>query len=292
MNEIHGFKYFSSNQYEMLFTEESQCYDFAKSYLLLKNEKNDLIGFLSVTINKNFKDLKFLEPLSESNYLKNNIINKSISINSISICNQFKQKGYTKYLYDALFQLAKKENLIVLRNYYDLSDMGIVFLKNKDFEDNINLISLGRNNDDKEFYYGKFRDYFNNQFSDSFKYVKNLFCGEENISYFLTIQKSLNQIDKFFYKKFINKNLKNDNFIQVFNYFIKKVDEILLQKTNYDSKNLLVYFREKEINKVFEKMKEKFGLLNNEDLNNLKEDIEKEIKNITKLTKNKKYIDR
>ena len=233
VNDFVGLKYLKEDSFYNSISKES---DYKKAYIILKTEKNDLIGALSVTSNKNNK--KFIE------------------LNTVGVCEQFRNKGFAKILYQALKSIVKDRNIILKRDLALISEVGRKTIKKIDFNELPNVI---------EFKYSEtknsFKDIINNEnyyIRDNLKYRDfnevefNLIMELEkkvtkinNESFNLKKQDREKLLDKF--NETIEKFEFEDFDIETLNKLLKIVDEyenkiqidLLLDRENlFNSKNI------------------------------------------------------
>lgn len=107
LNDIYGISYLKHNSFQY------QDFEYDKIFIVLKNEFDDMLGFLALGRNKNDADINLFK------------------INSISIKHQFRGLNLTDELYLFAEKLAKENNFIILRDTYSLSDDGRQFLNKK-----------------------------------------------------------------------------------------------------------------------------------------------------------------
>lgn len=118
INDLVGLKYLKEDFFYNSISEES---DYKKAYIILKTKKNDLIGALTVTSNKS-NDM-FIE------------------LNTVGVCEQFRNKGFAKILYQALKSIIKDKNIILKRDLAMISEVGRKTIKGIDFNEvEFNLI--------------------------------------------------------------------------------------------------------------------------------------------------------
>ena len=107
LNDIYGVSYLKHNNFEY------QDFEYDKVFIVLKNEFDDMLGFLALSRNRNDEDINIFK------------------INSISIKHQFRGLDLTDELYLFAEKLAKENDFIILRDTYSLSDDGRKFLNKK-----------------------------------------------------------------------------------------------------------------------------------------------------------------
>lgn len=107
LNDIYGISYLKYNNFQY------QDFEYDKIFIVLKNEFDDMLGFLALGRNKNDADINLFK------------------INTISIKHQFRGLNLTDELYLFAEKLAKENNFIILRDTYSLSDDGRQFLNKK-----------------------------------------------------------------------------------------------------------------------------------------------------------------
>ena len=106
-NDIYGVSYLKHNNFEY------QDFEYDKVFIVLKNEFDDMLGFLALSRNRNDEDINVFK------------------INSISIKHQFRGLDLTDELYLFAEKLAKENDFIILRDTYSLSEDGRKFLNKK-----------------------------------------------------------------------------------------------------------------------------------------------------------------
>ena len=107
LNDIYGISYLKHNNFQY------KDFEYDKIFIVLKNEFDDMLGFLALVRNKNDADINLFK------------------INTISIKHQFRGLNLTDELYLFAEKLAKENNFIILRDTYSLSDDGRQFLNKK-----------------------------------------------------------------------------------------------------------------------------------------------------------------
>lgn len=107
LNDIYGISYLKYNNFQY------QDFEYDKIFIVLKNEFDDMLGFLALGRNKNDADINLFK------------------INTISIKHQFRGLNLTDELYLFAEKLAKENNFIILRDTYSLSNDGRQFLNKK-----------------------------------------------------------------------------------------------------------------------------------------------------------------
>lgn len=233
INDLVGLKYLKEDFFYNSISEES---DYKKAYIILKTKKNDLIGALTVTSNKS-NDM-FIE------------------LNTVGICEQFRNKGFAKILYQALKSIIKDKNIILKRDLAMISEVGRKTIKGIDFNELPNVIEFKYNETNNSF-----KDIINNEnyyIRDNLKYKGfnetefNLIMELEkkvtkinNESFNLKKQDREKLLDKF--NETIEKFEFEDFDIETLNKLLKIVDEyenkiqidLLLDRENlFNSKNI------------------------------------------------------
>lgn len=233
INDLVGLKYLKEDFFYNSISEES---DYKKAYIILKTKKNDLIGALTVTSNKS-NDM-FIE------------------LNTVGVCEQFRNKGFAKILYQALKSIIKDKNIILKRDLAMISEVGRKTIKGIDFNELPNVIEFKYNETNNSF-----KDIINNEnyyIRDNLKYKGfnetefNLIIELEkkvtkinNESFNLKKQDREKLLDKF--NETIEKFEFEDFDIETLNKLLKIVDEyenkiqidLLLDKENlFNSKNI------------------------------------------------------
>ena len=107
LNNIYGVSYLKHNNFEY------QDFEYDKVFIVLKNEFDDMLGFLALSRNRNDEDVNVFK------------------INSISIKHQFRGLDLTDELYLFAEKLATENDFIILRDTYSLSEDGRKFLNKK-----------------------------------------------------------------------------------------------------------------------------------------------------------------
>ena len=107
LNDIYGVSYLKHNNFEY------KDFEYDKVFIVLKNEFDDMLGFLALSRNRNDEDINVFK------------------INSISIKHQFRGLDLTDELYLFAEKLAKENDFIILRDTYSLSEDGRKFLNKK-----------------------------------------------------------------------------------------------------------------------------------------------------------------
>lgn len=107
LNDIYGVSYLKHNNFEY------KDFEYDKIFIVLRNEFDDMLGFLALSRNQNDADLNLFK------------------VNSISIKHQFRGLNLTDELYLFAEKLAKENNFIVMRDTYSLSEDGSKFLNKK-----------------------------------------------------------------------------------------------------------------------------------------------------------------
>lgn len=233
INDLVGLKYLKEDFFYNSISEES---DYKKAYIILKTKKNDLIGALTVTSNKS-NDM-FIE------------------LNTVGVCEQFRNKGFAKILYQALKSIIKDKNIILKRDLAMISEVGRKTIKGIDFNELPNVIEFKYNETNNSF-----KDIINNEnyyIRDNLKYKGfnetefNLIIELEkkvtkinNESFNLKKQDREKLLDKF--NETIEKFEFEDFDIETLNKLLKIVDEyenkiqidLLLDRENlFNSKNI------------------------------------------------------
>ena len=233
INDLVGLKYLKEDFFYNSISEES---DYKKAYIILKTKKNDLIGALTVTSNKS-NDM-FIE------------------LNTVGICEQFRNKGFAKILYQALKSIIKDKNIILKRDLAMISEVGRKTIKGIDFNELPNVIEFKYSETNNSFKY-----IINNEnyyIRDNLKYKGfnetefNLIMELEkkvtkinNESFNLKKQDREKLLDKF--NETIEKFEFEDFDIETLNKLLKIVDEyenkiqidLLLDRENlFNSKNI------------------------------------------------------
>lgn len=222
VNSWFGLKYLDNNSISSC-CDELDIYLYNKAFILLKTNKNDLIGYLSITQEKDCKN--------------------RININAISICEQFRNQGFAKILYQALKELIKNKNFIVKRDFDLISNTGNVSIKNIDFNESVNVIELKRK-------LKGFRDLLNNSNYDFRDFLKYGRINDKELQLIIQLQKITAEMDK---KSIFltDKNKKNllDDFKQTIKKFEIKnspelnldelLNEVIKQQSKLQIKTLL-----------------------------------------------------
>lgn len=233
INDLVGLKYLKEDFFYNSISEES---DYKKAYIILKTKKNDLIGALTVTSNKS-NDM-FIE------------------LNTVGVCEQFRNKGFAKILYQALKSIIKDKNIILKRDLAMISEVGRKTIKGIDFNELPNVIEFKYSETNNSFKY-----IINNEnyyIRDNLKYKGfnetefNLIMELEkkvtkinNESFNLKKQDREKLLDKF--NETIEKFEFEDFDIETLNKLLKIVDEyenkiqidLLLDRENlFNSKNI------------------------------------------------------
>ena len=107
LNDIYGVSYLKHNNFEY------KDFEYDKVFIVLRNEFDDMLGFLALSRNRNDEDINVFK------------------INSISIKHQFRGLDLTDELYLFAEKLAKENEFIILRDTYSLSEDGRKFLNKK-----------------------------------------------------------------------------------------------------------------------------------------------------------------
>ena len=233
VNDLVGLKYLKEDSFYNSISKES---DYKKAYIILKTEKDDLIGALTVTS------------------IKSN--DKFIELNTVGVCEQFRNKGFAKILYQALKSIVKDRNIILKRDLAMISEVGKKTIKGIDFNELPNVIEFKYNETNNSF-----KDIINNEnyyIRDNLKYRDfnevefNLIMELEkkvtkinNESFNLKKQDREKLLDKF--NETIEKFEFEDFDIETLNKLLKIVDEyenkiqidLLLDRENlFNSKNI------------------------------------------------------
>lgn len=233
INDLVGLKYLKEDSFYNSISKES---DYKKAYIILKTEKDDLIGALTVTS------------------IKSN--DKFIELNTVGVCEQFRNKGFAKILYQALKSIVKDRNIILKRDLAMISEVGKKTIKGIDFNELPNVIEFKYNETNNSF-----KDIINNEnyyIRDNLKYRD---FNETEFNLIMELEKKVTEInnESFNLKKQIRENLLTsfnetiekfefeDFDIETLNKLLKTVDkyenkiqiELLLDRESLiDSKNI------------------------------------------------------
>ena len=233
VNEWFGLKYLNNYSISSC-CDELDIYLYNKAFILLKTNKNDLIGYLSITQEKDCKN--------------------SLSINTISVCEQFRNQGFAKILYQALKELIKDKNFIVKRDFDLISNTGNVSIKNVDFNESVNVIELKRK-------LKGFRDILNNANYDFRDFLKYGRINDKELQLIIQLQKITAEMDKksIFLTDKNKKNLLEDFNQTIENFEIKdspelNLDELLNEVIKYQGKLQIKALLQKENNEKKQKL--------------------------------------
>jgi hypothetical protein len=240
VNDFVGLKYLKEDSFYNSISKES---DYKKAYIILKTEKNDLIGALSVTSNKNNK--KFIE------------------LNTVGVCEQFRNKRFAKILYQALKSIVKDRNIILKRDLALISEVGRKTIKKIDFNELPNVI---------EFKYSEtknsFKDIINNEnyyIRDNLKYRD---FNEVEFNLIMELEKKVTKINN---ESFNLKKQVRENLLASFN---ETIEEFEFEDFDIKTLNKLLKIVDKYENKIQIDL-----LLNRENLLNSKNIKKNKIQN-------------
>ena len=216
VNDFVGLKYLKEDSFYNSISKES---DYKKAYIILKTEKNDLIGALSVTSNKNNK--KFIE------------------LNTVGVCEQFRNKGFAKILYQALKSIVKDRNIILKRDLALISEVGRKTIKKIDFNELPNVI---------EFKYSEtknsFKDIINNEnyyIRDNLKYRD---FNEVEFNLIMELEKKVTKINN---ESF---NLKKQDREKLLDKFNETIEKFEFEDFDIETLNKLLKTVDKYENKI------------------------------------------
>ena len=240
INDLVGLKYLKEDFFYNSISEES---DYKKAYIILKTKKNDLIGALTVTSNKS-NDM-FIE------------------LNTVGVCEQFRNKGFAKILYQALKSIIKDKNIILKRDLAMISEVGRKTIKGIDFNELPNVI---------EFKYSEtknsFKDIINNEnyyIRDNLKYRD---FNEVEFNLIMELEKKVTKINN---ESFNLKKQVRENLLASFN---ETIEEFEFEDFDIKTLNKLLKIVDKYENKIQIDL-----LLNRENLLNSKNIKKNKIQN-------------
>ena len=240
INDFVGLKYLKEDSFYNSISKES---DYKKAYIILKTEKNDLIGALSVTSNKNNK--KFIE------------------LNTVGVCEQFRNKGFAKILYQALKSIVKDRNIILKRDLAMISEVGKKTIKGIDFNELPNVIEFKYNETNNSF-----KDIINNEnyyIRDNLKYRD---FNETEFNLIMELEKKVTEINN---ESFNLKKQVRENLLASFN---ETIEEFEFEDFDIKTLNKLLKIVDKYENKIQINL-----LLNRENLLNSKNIKKNKIQN-------------
>ena len=240
VNDFVGLKYLKEDSFYNSISKES---DYKKAYIILKTEKNDLIGALSVTSNKNNK--KFIE------------------LNTVGVCEQFRNKGFAKILYQALKSIIKDKNIILKRDLAMISEVGRKTIKGIDFNELPNVIEFKYNETNNSF-----KDIINNEnyyIRDNLKYKG---FNETEFNLIMELEKKVTKINN---ESFNLKKQVRENLLASFN---ETIEEFEFEDFDIKTLNKLLKIVDKYENKIQIDL-----LLNRENLLNSKNIKKNKIQN-------------
>ena len=240
INDLVGLKYLKEDFFYNSISEES---DYKKAYIILKTKKNDLIGALTVTSNKS-NDM-FIE------------------LNTVGVCEQFRNKGFAKILYQALKSIIKDKNIILKRDLAMISEVGRKTIKGIDFNELPNVI---------EFKYSEtknsFKDIINNEnyyIRDNLKYRD---FNEVEFNLIMELEKKVTKINN---ESF---NLKKQDREKLLDKFNETIEKFEFEDFDIETLNKLLKIVDKYENKIQIDL-----LLNRENLLNSKNIKKNKIQN-------------
>ena len=240
INDLVGLKYLKEDFFYNSISEES---DYKKAYIILKTKKNDLIGALTVTSNKS-NDM-FIE------------------LNTVGVCEQFRNKGFAKILYQALKSIIKDKNIILKRDLAMISEVGRKTIKGIDFNELPNVIEFKYNETNNSF-----KDIINNE---NYYIIDNLKYKGFNETEFNLIMELEKKVTKINNESFNLKKQVRENLLASFNETIKE-----FEFEDFDIKTL------NKLLKIVDKYENKIQidlLLNRENLLNSKNIKKNKIQN-------------
>lgn len=216
VNNFVGLKYLKEDSFYNSLSKES---DYKKAYIVLKTEHDDLIGALSVTSNKNNE--KFIE------------------LNTIGICEQFRNKGFAKILYQALKSIVKDRNIILKRDLGLISEVGRKTIKGIGFNELPNVIEFKYNETNNSF-----KDIINNEnyyIRDNLKYRD---FNKTEFNLIMELEKKVTEINN---ESFNLKKQVRENLLAKFNETIEKFE---FEDFNTETLNKLLKIVEDYENKI------------------------------------------
>lgn len=240
INDLVGLKYLKEDFFYNSISEES---DYKKAYIILKTKKNDLIGALTVTSNKS-NDM-FIE------------------LNTVGICEQFRNKGFAKILYQALKSIIKDKNIILKRDLAMISEVGRKTIKGIDFNELPNVIEFKYNETNNSF-----KDIINNEnyyIRDNLKYKG---FNETEFNLIMELEKKVTKINN---ESFNLKKQVRENLLASFN---ETIEEFEFEDFDIKTLNKLLKIVDKYENKIQIDL-----LLNRENLLNSKNIKKNKIQN-------------
>lgn len=240
INDLVGLKYLKEDFFYNSISEES---DYKKAYIILKTKKNDLIGALTVTSNKS-NDM-FIE------------------LNTVGVCEQFRNKGFAKILYQALKSIIKDKNIILKRDFAMISEVGRKTIKGIDFNELPNVIEFKYNETNNSF-----KDIINNEnyyIRDNLKYKG---FNETEFNLIMELEKKVTKINN---ESFNLKKQVRENLLASFN---ETIEEFEFEDFDIKTLNKLLKIVDKYENKIQIDL-----LLNRENLLNSKNIKKNKIQN-------------
>lgn len=240
INDLVGLKYLKEDFFYNSISEES---DYKKAYIILKTKKNDLIGALTVTSNKS-NDM-FIE------------------LNTVGVCEQFRNKGFAKILYQALKSIIKDKNIILKRDLAMISEVGRKTIKWIDFNELPNVIEFKYNETNNSF-----KDIINNEnyyIRDNLKYKG---FNETEFNLIMELEKKVTKINN---ESFNLKKQVRENLLASFN---ETIEEFEFEDFDIKTLNKLLKIVDKYENKIQIDL-----LLNRENLLNSKNIKKNKIQN-------------
>lgn len=240
INDLVGLKYLKEDFFYNSISEES---DYKKAYIILKTKKNDLIGALTVTSNKS-NDM-FIE------------------LNTVGVCEQFRNKGFAKILYQALKSIIKDKNIILKRDLAMISEVGRKTIKGIDFNELPNVIEFKYNETNNSF-----KDIINNEnyyIRDNLKYKG---FNETEFNLIMELEKKVTKINN---ESFNLKKQVRENLLASFN---ETIEEFEFEDFDIKTLNKLLKIVDKYENKIQINL-----LLNRENLLNSKNIKKNKIQN-------------
>lgn len=240
INDLVGLKYLKEDFFYNSISEES---DYKKAYIILKTKKNDLIGALTVTSNKS-----------------NNMF---IELNTVGVCEQFRNKGFAKILYQALKSIIKDKNIILKRDLAMISEVGRKTIKGIDFNELPNVIEFKYNETNNSF-----KDIINNEnyyIRDNLKYKG---FNETEFNLIMELEKKVTKINN---ESFNLKKQVRENLLASFN---ETIEEFEFEDFDIKTLNKLLKIVDKYENKIQIDL-----LLNRENLLNSKNIKKNKIQN-------------
>ena len=216
INDLVGLKYLKEDFFYNSISEES---DYKKAYIILKTKKNDLIGALTVTSNKS-NDM-FIE------------------LNTVGVCEQFRNKGFAKILYQALKSIIKDKNIILKRDLAMISEVGRKTIKGIDFNELPNVIEFKYNETNNSF-----KDIINNEnyyIRDNLKYKG---FNETEFNLIMELEKKVTKINN---ESFNLKKQVRENLLASFN---ETIEEFEFEDFDIKTLNKLLKIVDKYENKI------------------------------------------